>query len=80
VGYVAGAHGIGRLIVRPPSSRFAAFLAGWGVLRLVGLIPFAGGFTWFVVSILGLGLLTVAARRGAPVEGPTPIPPPPAPA
>ena len=78
VGYVAGAHGIGRLLVKSPTSRFLAFLAGWGILRLLALIPVLGGFAWTIASIFGLGVLWVAARRTAaePIPGHT-LPPPP---
>ncbi len=81
VGYVAGAHVLGRLLVRPPTSRFLAFLAGWAILRAIGLIPVLGGFVWLIASIVGLGVLTVAARRAQapmPVAAPAPPPPPPA--
>ncbi len=63
VGYVAGAHAIGRLIVKPPTSRFLAFLAGLGILRVLGLIPAVGGLVWLLASIFGLGVLWVASRR-----------------
>jgi hypothetical protein len=39
LGYVAGAHVLGRQLVKPPSSRFLAFLIGWMILRGIGLIP-----------------------------------------
>ena len=63
VGYVAGAHAIGRLLVKSPTSRFLAFLAGWGILRVLGLIPALGGLVWLLASIFGLGVLWVASRR-----------------
>jgi len=63
VGYVAGAQVLGRLLVRPPTSRFVAFLAGWGILRVVGLVPFLGGLVWLVAAVVGLGVLAVASRR-----------------
>jgi hypothetical protein len=66
VGYVAGAHLLGTLLIRPPTSRFVVFLAGWAILRVVGLIPFLGGLVWLVAAILGLGTLAVAARRAEP--------------
>jgi hypothetical protein len=82
VGYVAGALVLGRLLVRPPTSRFLAFLAGWVILRVIALVPFLGGFAFFVASVVGLGALTVAGRRSAAVAagpaGPPPPPPPPA--
>jgi hypothetical protein len=81
VGYVAGAHAIGRRLVKSPtSSRFAAFLAGWAILRVFGLIPVIGGIVWTLASIFGLGLLWVAARRSPPAPMPEqPAMPPPAP-
>jgi hypothetical protein len=83
VGYVAGAHALGRRLVKPPTSRFVAFLAGWAILRVLGLIPVVGGIVWTLASIFGLGLLWVAARRSplARVPEPPAMPPPtPAPA
>ncbi len=64
VGYVSGAHAIGRFIVKPPSSRYVAFLVGWGIVRVLGLVPILGGLTWTLVTIFGLGALVVATRRG----------------
>jgi hypothetical protein len=78
VGYAAGAHAIGRMIVKQPTSRFLAFLVGWGIVRVLGLIPFLGGAVWTLVSIFGLGVLWVASR-GAPAEASTAPTPPPAP-
>jgi len=79
VGYVAGAHAIGRLLLKTTPSRFLAFLLGWGILRVLGLIPVVGGLAWVLTSIFGLGLLWVASRRAA--GAPTPdraVPPTPA--
>ncbi|HEX2424403.1 MAG TPA: polymer-forming cytoskeletal protein [Actinomycetota bacterium] len=86
VGYVAGSLVLGRLLVKPPSSRFLAFLLGWVILRAIGLVPFLGGLVWLVASVVGLGVLAVAARRATPsttlpaAAPPPPPPPPPAPA
>jgi hypothetical protein len=82
VGYVAGAHALGRRLVKSPtSSRFVAFLAGWAILRVFGLIPVIGGIVWTLASIFGLGLLWVAARRSPPALMPDQpvMPPPPVP-
>jgi hypothetical protein len=78
VGYVAGTHAIGRLIVKPPSSRYVAFLVGWVILRLIALIPVAGGVVWMLVALFGLGALFVATRqaRPAPLPGGSAMPPP----
>jgi len=79
IGYVVGAHAIGRLVVKPPASRFGAFLLGWAVLRLVGLVPVLGGLTWLLVAIAGLGVLFVAARRRPAATVPSGVVPPPPP-
>ena len=82
LGYVAGAHALGRRLVNPPGSRFVAFLVGWMILRGIGLIPFLGGLVWLLVSIAGLGALVLAARGSAPAAVPPvaaaaiPAPPP----
>jgi hypothetical protein len=76
VGYVVGAHAIGRFMVKPPTTRFLAFLAGWGILRLIGLIPVVGGLVWMLASIFGLGLLWVAARGTEPKQLPAETVPP----
>lgn len=79
VGYVVGAHALGRLVVEPPTSRFGAFLLGWAVLRLIGLVPVLGGLAWFFVAIAGLGVLLVAARRRPVAAAPLDVVPPPPP-
>ena len=82
VGYVAGAHVLGRWILRPESSRFAAFLVGWGIVRGFGLIPIVGTVVWVLATIAGLGAIVVAARGSLPVATtpaatpPVPAPPP----
>lgn len=78
LGYVAATHLVGRLLLKPPRSRYVAFLVGWAILRVLALIPFVGGLVWVLASILGLGLLFVAGRRGATVETAPRVPPMPA--
>ena len=82
LGYVAGAHVLGRQLVKPPSSRFLAFLIGWMILRGIGLIPVLGGLAWVLASIAGLGAIVLAARGSRPAAVPpspaAPIPAPPA--
>ena len=80
VGYVAGAQVVGRLVVKPPRSRFPAFFAGWGILRAIALIPVVGGLLFMLTSIVGLGALAIAARRASTTEVETTaetVPPPP---
>ncbi len=74
LGYVAGAHVLGRRLVNPPGSRYVAFLVGWLILRGIGLIPFLGGLVWVVASIAGLGALVIAARRSRSVAPSSPSP------
>ena len=88
VGYALGAHAAGRLMIRPPTSRFLAFFVGWLVLRVLALVPVLGGLLWLAAVILGLGSVAAAARRGglgeeapgvlAPAPAAMPPPPPPA--
>jgi len=80
LGYVAGAHVLGRQLVKPPSSRFLAFLIGWMILRGIGLIPVLGGLVWVLASIAGLGAIVLAARGSRPAGvPPAPVAPIPAP-
>jgi len=84
LGYVASALILGRLMVKGTSTgaRVGAFFVGFGILRLVALIPGFGFIVWFLVCIYGLGALTQAAWRAGrlPRDAPSPEPPPSAPA
>jgi len=90
LGYTAGAYAVGRRILPAPRGRMKAFLAGWGVVRVLAIVPFVGGLVWTLVAIAGLGATTVAMWRSrravrAAEAGPrapagTPLPPPPPPA
>jgi hypothetical protein len=75
--YVAGAHAVGRFVVKPPASRYVAFLAGLAILRVLALIPVVGGITWFVATLLGFGVLLVgmrANRTGVAMARPDTVP------
>jgi cytoskeletal protein CcmA (bactofilin family) len=80
VGYVVGCQVLGRLLIKPPTSRFLAFLVGWVILRVIGLVPILGGLAFLVAALVGLGSLAVAARRPVPAGEAPPPPPPPVPA
>ena len=65
-----------------------AFLAGWGILRGLALIPVLAGLVWLAATVWGLGALVIAARAagrptadapgaGVPARAVPPIPPPP---
>ncbi|MEO8422992.1 MAG: hypothetical protein ABI595_03660 [Actinomycetota bacterium] len=88
LGYTAGAYALGRRLISAPTHRMLAFLAGWGILRLLALIPIAGGLIWLAATVWGLGALVLAARMagrqtpdavgaGVPAVGIPPVPPPP---
>lgn len=69
IGYVIGVWAFGRSIVREPRSRWLSFLAGFAIVRLLGLIPIVGGIVTAVVLVVGLGLaaVTIWRARTAPV-------------
>jgi hypothetical protein len=91
VGFVAGCYFLGRLILREPRNRLLAFLVGWGILRVIGIVPVLGTVVSAAAIVYGLGCVTVAvfrARRGRasgeppgdghdvePVEPVTPVEP-----
>jgi len=75
VGYVTGAWVLGRRMVGPPPDRrVLAFLAGWAVLRLAGLVPVLGALVFFVTALFGVGALAWALlrsrREGGAAGGP----------
>jgi hypothetical protein len=88
LGYIVGAYALGRRLVAAPTHRMLAFLLGWGILRLLALIPVVGSLIWLAATVWGLGALAIAARTagrpasdaagvGVAVGGPPPVPPPP---
>jgi hypothetical protein len=78
IGYVVGALAFGRLAVRETTSRYVAFLVGWGALRLFALVPFLDGVLWFAATVFGFGTLWVAARAARREERPAAQPTAPA--
>jgi hypothetical protein len=63
LGYTATAWIIGRRILGTRTGWVVAFLLGWGILRVLALIPAVGGLIWFVAVVFGLGALTVTIWR-----------------
>ena len=61
IGYATAALSIGRLIVK--GARIPAFVVGLIILRLLALIPFAGGVIGFLATIFGLGVVFLALLR-----------------
>ena len=62
--YTAAAYALGQRILGPERGRFAAFLAGLAILRVLAIVPVLGGIVWFAATVFGLGLLILAAGRG----------------
>jgi hypothetical protein len=55
---------VGRRVLRNQSSSpWGALLAGWGILRLVALVPVVGGLVGLAATAVGLEALTVALWR-----------------
>ena len=63
LGYSATAWILGRSILRAPAAWILAFLVGWGILRVVALVPILGGLVWFAAVVFGLGALILAIWR-----------------
>lgn len=67
LGYVASAYFLGRLILRTPRNRLLAYLVGWGILSVAGVIPVLNVIALVAATVYGLGMIVVAtfrARRG----------------
>jgi hypothetical protein len=76
VAYTTTAWVVGRRVLRDRSqSPWAALLAGWGILRLLALIPVAGGLVGLVATVVGLGALTVALWRARTPSAPDALAP-----
>jgi hypothetical protein len=82
VAYATTAWIVGRKVLGHRStSSWGALLAGWGILRVLALIPVAGAIVGLAATVVGLGALAVAlwqarkprapaARPEAPAAGP----------
>jgi hypothetical protein len=81
IGYVTAALIFGRFFVKGTTTgaRIGAFFAGFGILRLIALIPGVGLVVWFVACLYGLGAVSMAAWYGGRRPPRDELPPPPAP-
>ncbi|HEV7804475.1 MAG TPA: polymer-forming cytoskeletal protein [Solirubrobacteraceae bacterium] len=61
IGYATAAFALGSRIIK--GSKIPAFIVGLLILRLLALIPFAGGLIGLLATIFGLGLLFVTLFR-----------------
>jgi hypothetical protein len=69
LGYAVAVFAVGRRVV-PRGSRALAFLAGWAILRAIGLIPVVSGITFALTAVAGVGAVVVATWRArGPVRG-----------
>jgi len=66
LGYVTTALILGRFWVKAPTprARIGAFFAGFGVLRLVAIVPGLGFLVWFGACLYGIGAVSMAAWYG----------------
>jgi hypothetical protein len=74
LGYVASAYFLGRLILRPPTNRLLAYLVGWGILSVAGVIPVLNVIVLIAATVYGVGMIVVAlfrARSGQREPAPT---------
>ena len=79
VAYVTSAWIVGRRVLSNRStSPWAALLAGWGILRLLALIPVVGALVGLAATVVGLGALAVALWRAGRPTAPAARPEPPA--
>ena len=74
IAYVCSAWALGRQIVKPPRSRYLSFLAGLAILRLIALVPIAGGFATLAAIVFGFGLLGAAIGAARQPRQPSPAP------
>ena len=63
LGYVASAYFLGRLILGPARNRFVAYLVGWAILTVAGIIPVVNGIVLVAATVYGLGMIVVATFR-----------------
>jgi hypothetical protein len=64
LGYTVGAFALGRRLVAAPRHRMLAFLAGFGILRVLALIPFVGGLVWLGATVWGSAPSCAARAAG----------------
>jgi len=61
IGYASAALVVGRFIIK--GARIPAFVVGLIILRLLALIPFAGGLIGLLATIFGLGVVFMSILR-----------------
>ena len=69
VGLTWAAWCAGRGLVRAPSGRVRAFLAGWAIVAAIGVVPVLNAAVWTLAPPLGLGAMLVATWRSRQGSG-----------
>ena len=72
LGYTVGAWVLGRMVTASRRKSSIAFLAGWGILRLIALVPILGGLVGFAATVFGLGVLVLLALKARDPRRPRP--------
>jgi hypothetical protein len=62
-GAVVTAHTFGRVLVGQSHGTATAFLAGWGIASVIGLIPYVSGVAFGLTVVYGMGATAVAVWR-----------------
>ena len=62
-GVVVTAHTVGRALVDRERHSVTAFLAGWAIETVIGVIPYASGAVFVATATFGLGATAVAVWR-----------------
>ena len=79
VAYATTAWIVGRKVLGHRStSPWGALLVGWGILRVLALIPVAGALVGLAATVVGLGALAVALWQARTPRAPAPRPEAPA--
>lgn len=63
VGAVVTAHALGRVLVGDARGTTTAFVAGWMIATVVGLIPYVSGVVFGLSAVFGTGAVAVAVWR-----------------
>ncbi|MGZ4148054.1 MAG: hypothetical protein ACXVPL_10165 [Actinomycetota bacterium] len=67
-GAMVTAHAVGRALVGEARHPATAYLAGWGIATVVGLVPVVSGIVFALSAVFGLGATAVAVWRARDPE------------
>jgi hypothetical protein len=69
IGAVVTANALGRVLIGEARAAATAFLAGWGIATVAGLIPFVSGVVFGLSVVFGTGAMAVAVWRARGSRG-----------